>query len=234
MFVDYTGRKWHQLKAIKFTHHNIYPRRKRGPDAINKVPFWDFMCDCGEIVNASIASVRIGGQKSCGCLRSKVSKDVNLRHGDSRPGSKYNRIYRIWSQMKRRCDLPTAVSYPNYGGRGISVCKEWSDDYVSFKNWSLENGYEDNLTIDRTNNDGNYEPDNCRWTTRTVQANNRSTNRIVEYEGKKYTLAELGRQTGTDPDSISYRLNLGYSPERAVEMELDYRAKINSLESKKK
>ena len=225
MPVDYTGHKWYQLKALRFTHFKLYPRRTRGPDSVNKVPYWDFECDCGKITNASIASVRRGDQKSCGCRRLEMIKNLTLRHGDATSKSKHNRIYRIWAQMKRRCQLKSVKSYFRYGGRGIEVCTEWSDDYVTFKQWSLNNGYDDRLTLDRIDNDGNYTPDNCRWVDRTTQANNRRSNKIVEYKGKTYTIAELSKETNTCQGRLSHRIAIGYTTEEAVEMPLTRRSK---------
>ena len=91
--------------------------------------------------------------------------------------------------MRKRCQNPNAYNYDNYGGRGISVCEEWND-YYTFRDWSLGNGYQDDLSIDRIDVNGNYQPDNCRWVTRDVQANNRRTNRILEMDGEFHTVAE--------------------------------------------
>lgn len=90
------------------------------------------------------------------------------------PGKSYTRIYRIWQGMKKRCYNPNFVSYNRYGGRGITVCEEWRNSSSSFYRWAINNGYSDDLSIDRIDNDGNYEPSNCRWTTSKVQASNQS------------------------------------------------------------
>lgn len=118
-----------------------------------------------------------------------------------------DRLYRIWRAINSRCNSVNGESYSYYGGRGISVCDEWSKDYLSFRNWSLNNGYSDELTIDRIDNDGNYEPTNCRWATRLQQDNNRRDNIHVVVEGEKVTIADLSRKTGIPVATLYSRYN---------------------------
>lgn len=157
-----------QVKDLTGTIYNNTLTALRWSHTHQKNAYWVFLCVCGNETTAAAHSVKRGDTKSCGCHRRKVSGTLNRSHGLT--GS---RLYRIWSQMKRRCDLPTVRSYPDYGGRGISVCKEWSDSFEVFYDWAINNGYRDDLTIDRENNDGNYEPGNCRWATMKQQAANR-------------------------------------------------------------
>lgn len=124
-----------------------------------------FRCFCGNEFTARLYHINSGWQKSCGCLR-------HNNKGKTTHGLSKDRLYTIWKNMLYRCNNPEYKYYHNYGGRGITVCSEWHDNYVTFKEWSLANGYADDLSIDRINVDGNYEPSNCRWSTRDIQSQN--------------------------------------------------------------
>lgn len=116
------------------------------------------------------------------------------------------RLYSTWCNMRQRCNNKNSYDYKYYGARGISVCREW-DDYAAFEAWSLKNGYEDSLTIDRKDVNGNYRPDNCRWITQKEQTNNRRSNHIVEYKGKAQTLTEWSKQLDMNLQTLSNRIN---------------------------
>ena len=153
-YKDIRGQKFGRLTVIDTTD-------QRTPNG-NMV--WQCLCDCGKFFLVDSSRLRTGNTKSCGCLH----PDRITKHNKS-----YSRLYRIWSGMKYRCNNPNAAKYRIYGARGITVCKEWTDNFQSFYDWAMSNGYADNLTIDRINNSGNYEPANCRWVDSVVQNNNR-------------------------------------------------------------
>ena len=124
---------------------------------------------CGEEFRTRISMVKCGHTKSCGCYNKRRVSETHKTHG---LGS--TRLYPIWASIKKRTLNLKTVDYINYGGRGITICDEWKNDFMSFYNWAILNGYEENkgLSIDRIDNDGNYCPENCRWTTRTIQSRN--------------------------------------------------------------
>lgn len=165
---------------------------KRSPgDVINEAiliervnnRLWKMRCPCGELFIAQPSSTS-GRCLKCGHKQAGL---MNTKHGESpRPGKNATRLYGIWAGMRVRCNDPRNHGYPTYGGRGIQVCDDWSD-YLTFKDWALTYGYSDDLTLDRIDVNGNYEPDNCRWTTWDVQQKNK---RYVPY---KYGRDELGR-----------------------------------------
>lgn len=126
-------------------------------------------CDCGQYKDVRAKSLRNGDTKSCGCLLSEESRKRATSHGKcvrvEKHGKCHSRLYNIWSGMKQRCFNPNATKYELYGGRGITVCEEWKDDFQAFYDWAMSNGYEEHLTIDRIDSDMNYEPNNCQWIT---------------------------------------------------------------------
>ena len=120
-------------------------------------------CDCGNEVICRPTTLKTGHQKSCGCSRKRLPED-------NRRGT---RIYRIWVAMRQRCYNQVSSSYKWYGALGVRVCEEWNEDFDAFKKWALENGYQEDLSIDRINVNGDYEPRNCRWVNMTIQNNNK-------------------------------------------------------------
>lgn len=135
----------------------------------------------------------------------------HLKHG-----MRNTRIYSIWRAMRQRCFDTNCKNYPKYGEKGITVCEEWANDFCAFNNWSMANGYSDNLTIDRIDVHGNYEPSNCRWVTQKAQQNNRSNNRIIELNGVCHTLGEWSEITGIKSATIWARLKAGWTIEKTL------------------
>ena len=135
-----------------------------------------------------------------------------IQHGD-RPKGKKKRLYSIWIHMKERCNNINHVAYSRYGGRGISVCDEWND-YANFKLWAFSNGYAENLTLDRIDNNSDYSPNNCRWVTSKEQANNRRNNRMLEINGITHNIQGWCEITGLSRSIADGRLRRGWSAEK--------------------
>lgn len=129
------------------------------------------------------------------------------------------RLHVTWSNMHARCSNPNNNRYKRYGGRGISVCAEWTGEqgFINFYNWSMKNGYSDDLTIDRKDNDGNYEPSNCCWATMEDQANNKSNNVMLEYNGEKMTIKQASIKFNIKRDILRERLRRGWDIKDALE-----------------
>lgn len=133
---------------------------------------WECLCDCGNRTIVTGGNLRSGRTKSCGCILKETSRNRMLRHGHSG-----ERLYRIWKDMKTRCGNPRSTGYQYWGGKGIKVCDDWESSYENFRRWAMQNGYENTLSIDRIDGNGNYEPSNCRWVDSFTQNANRKFTR---------------------------------------------------------
>ena len=196
MKIDLIGKHFGRLIVIE----------KSKTDKHGKI-HWKCQCICGEIVNPTTSDLVSGNTSSCGCLRLENLITASVKHK-----KKNTRLYSIWQNMKERCINSNSVAFKDYGGRGITICDEWKDNFQAFYDWAMANGYTKNLTIDRIDNDGNYEPSNCRWSTMKEQANNRRNCLLLEYNGTVHTLQEWSEYSGIRYHTLYYRYKVGKTP----------------------
>ena len=199
-FEDLTGQRFGRWTVIKQAERNKQQQI-----------CWLCKCDCGNESSVTTSSLKSGNSKSCGCLKTEKTIQRSITHG-----LKNTRLYYIWKGMKERCYNQNRKKYLDYGGRGIKVCDEWKNNPVSFYNWSINNGYSDDLTIDRINVNGNYEPSNCRWVTNIEQANNRRNSHFLTYKNETHTLSEWSRIVGICRGTLFARLKQGWSVEKTL------------------
>lgn len=198
---DLTGQRFGRLRVIEQT-----AERK------NRRVVWKCVCDCGNecyIVSRSLIS---GATKSCGCFMQESRGKSRITHHKSN-----EKIYLTWQSMRKRCESPNNKNFTDYGGRGIKVCEEWRNDFQAFYDWAMANGYADNLTIDRIDVNGNYEPSNCRWVSRKIQSNNRRNNVYLTYKGETHTISEWGEIKNIKPSVLYQRKRKGWSVEKMLE-----------------
>ena len=171
--------------------------------------YWTCQCDCGGICTVESYNLKSGITKSCGCYREDFRKKHNLTR---------TRLYRIWRNIRSRCNNPNTKNYKRYGGRGITVCDEWlnENDFMKFYDWALSNGYQDGLTLDRIDNNGNYEPNNCRWTTMEEQSQNTSKAINITYNNETYSLSKWSRKTGISRSTLYTRYKSGWGVEKML------------------
>ena len=197
------GQKFGRLTVIARAENN-----KRGQTR------WLCKCECGneKIVGAYL--LKSGQTKSCGCL--KKEKFTHKKHG-----LRYTRIYKLWLSIKQRCYNPKELVYKHYGGRGIAMCEEWKNNFMSFHDWAFANGYDENVkrgecTIDRIDTNGNYEPSNCRWVTQKEQANNKRNNVLLTYKGNTHTAQQWAEILDIKYITLITRLKRGWSVEKTL------------------
>ena len=173
-------------------------------------------CECGGTKITSEDNLRRGHCRSCGCLYKGHggSKKKNIFMGSD------SKLYRTWSGIKSRCFDQNSNNYHNYGGRGITMCDEWKNDYNTFKKWALHNGYDESggrdCSIDRIDTNGNYDPYNCKWSTAKEQANNTRRNTFVKYDGVEYTLSQLADKAGLNYSTFMSRYSRGWDIDKIL------------------
>lgn len=193
-FIDLTGRKVGRLTVLG-----------RAPDVVqpsgSKKTMWRCVCECGSVKDIWSHALVSGQTRSCGCLQREVLIERNTTHGYSK-----TRLDRIYRGMKTRCYNASFPEYNSYGGRGITICDEWLNNPKSFYEWALQNGYRDDLSIDRIDVDANYSPANCRWVDVKTQNNNKSNNIHLTFNGETHTMAEWAEIIGMNYQTLKYRI----------------------------
>lgn len=206
---DFIGKKFNRLTVLDEEVRRIGKYNKC-------VHFFKCQCDCGKITHTRKFYVIHGRVKSCGCYSREKVAERNLKHGQAKHGKNTN-LYRRWVSMRSRCKCEFPSIYKNYGSRGISVCKEWDKSFEAFAEWAINNGYREDLTLDRIDVNGNYEPDNCRWITNAEQQNNRRDNVIIEIDGEEHNITEWIRLKGLNEGTIKCRIyGYGWDPKEAI------------------
>lgn len=195
---------------MKIEKGNKYGRwtADREGKIVGRNRYWFCVCECGKEKEVFVASLYRGLSKSCGCLNSELASARKKTHGLSRTVE-----HNVWLNMRQRCNDPNKADYANYGGRGIKVCDRWS----SFENFLSDMGHANGKTLERKDNNKGYEPSNCVWATKKTQANNRRSNRLIEYKGESKTIQQWAEFVGLDYFTLRARINvLGWDVERAL------------------
>lgn len=199
--LDLTGQRFGRLTAME-----LLPERKNN----NRV--WRCRCDCGGTADVVVSCLGRGNTRSCGCLQRETAANTG-RDSGTKHGKCYSPEYVAWRNMHQRCYNPKRTSYEEYGGRGISVCERWH----TFENFYADMGKRPkNFSLDRIDFDGHYEPGNCRWATHETQQNNRRDTRILEFRGRKQSIAQWAREVGMSKTTLRDRLKAGMSVEEAL------------------
>ena len=200
--INLIGQNFGHLTVIKYCGTNNHRKS-----------LWECKCDCGNpktiIVQGS--NLKSGNTTSCGCVQKQTFLNYVTKHNE-----KNTKLYGVWCSMKSRCNNPHNKSYHNYGGRGINICKDW-ESYINFSSWSKNNGYQEGLTIDRIDVNGDYSPENCRWVNNKTQANNTRCNKYFTYNNETLTIAQWEDKTGLP---IGERLKQGMNIEKAITTQL--------------
>lgn len=201
--IDLTGRRFGMLSVVERAESKNGAR-------------WLCRCDCGQETIARTGHLNARSKISCGCaVISAARKNQKLASAAlTTHGMSHSRLDECYKNILRRCYDQKNKRYDRYGGRGIKVCAEWLDNKQSFFDWAAANGYAADLTIERDDRNGDYEPGNCIWADRFVQANNCSDNRILEWDGRSQTVAQWAREIGVRPKALQHRVDRGWNLDR--------------------
>lgn len=197
------------MTGEKFGRWAVIQKAEKGPKGETQ---YLCRCECGTEKVLRRCSLTSGNSKSCGCLSRDAAHERGITHGGSK-----SRLYRIWAGIIQRCcNNHKKYEWDKYGGRGIFVCDEWRNSFEAFRDWSISNGYNDSLTIERKDNGGPYAPWNCRWATTYEQNNNKRTSKRITYNGETRTVREFADEYGLAYSCLYARLEAGWDIERAL------------------
>lgn len=215
--IDLTGRKFGRLTVLEQADYAYDYKNHR-------MVMWKCQCDCPDkkIVYVHSSNLLNGNSKSCGCYAKDRTRETRITHG-----KRSTRLYSIYANMKNRCSNPNCNRYSLYGGKGIKVCDEWLNNFQSFYDWAMANGYSDELTLDRKDNSKDYCPENCRWSTMKEQQNNRTNNHFVEINGVVKTIHEWcdSKEYEASYSTVYGRISLGWDVVDAITRPIDKRCR---------
>lgn len=209
MSKDIIGLKFNRLTVLEL-HHKVQKFKKNGSRG-GYIEYYLCKCDCGKETIIEKWHITSGRTKSCGCIQKESTSNLFSTHHLSK-----HQLYNTWCKMKERCYKPICKAYPNYGGRGIKVCDEWKNNFQNFYDWALSNGYKEDLTLDRIDVNGNYEPLNCRWISQKQQCNNKRTNFYITIYNRTQTLKEWCEEKDLNYSAVQARISRGWTIEDAM------------------
>lgn len=206
---DIVGKKFGRLTVVEYSHNTKTYGEEGTIKAVTH--FYTCQCECGIKCIVRRGNLTSGHTVSCGCYHREQQVNTNTSHGLS-----YSRIFRIYAGMKQRCYNLKQAKYNQYGGRGIKICDEWLADFMNFYTWSMSNGYNDTLSIDRIDVNGNYEPSNCRWVNMKIQQQNRTNNHLLTFNNEIHSITEWAEILKINRSTIKERLKKGWSVEQTL------------------
>lgn len=208
------GQTFGRLTVLEYSHKDRYGAHH-----------WKCLCECGNITYPTTYRLSHNKTKSCGCLHNEIISNTQKKHGLYK-----TRLYSIYDSMKQRCLNKNSRQYKHYGLRGIIICNEWLKNFINFYNWSIGNGYEDNLTLDRINVNGNYEPNNCRWITQKEQARNTRKNKYVTYSNQTHCISEWAEKLNCSKSLIIHRIKIGMDLETVFDTNKKFKKQFSEQE----
>lgn len=182
---------------------------------------WLCKCDCGTTRIVIGSNLTRGLSKSCGCYNIEKATERIINTKNTKHGLYNTKLYKVFASMKGRCYNKRDKAYKNYGMRGIKICDEWLNDFMCFYNWSIENGYEEGLSIERLDVNGNYEPSNCKWITLHEQQFNKTDTHYLTYNNETKSIAEWSIETGIPYNTLRGRVRRGWSDEKSITTPVD-------------